>query len=191
MRPRLFAALLALCAALTPAALADTYQFTFNGAFQPNCCGSPGVGPSLTLSFQLSGPPVFYLYDDQYPSYEYTGVTLNGLPGNPQEYALPFTTPGVAYQGFSFVDGNGAVTDFADLNVSAFFITGPDSDPVFQTGLYPTEFELHDGHAVYDGILAVADLTNAGVITPEPSTLALLGTGLAGLATLLRRKPAH
>ncbi len=188
MRPYLLAALLALA----PAAYADTFQFTFDGAFQPNCCGSTGVGPNLTFNFQLSGPPVFFLYDDQYPAYEYLAVQLNGLPRNPKYdlMAGSYSDPLVSYSAFTF-ENNGDVTSFLDISASPILITGPDSDPVYIPGTYSASLELHDGHAVYDGTLAVADLSTPGAATPEPSTFALLGTGLAGLTAILRRRPAR
>ena len=193
MRPRLVTALLALSAALAPStAHADTYQFTFNGVFQANCCGSTGVGPTATFDFQLSGPPVFFLYDDQYPDYEYLDVLIKGLPGNPKYdlMAGAYSDPLVSYSSFTFAN-NGDVTDFLDISSSIALYAGPDSDPVYIPGTYAASTELHDGHAVYDGTLTVADLSSPGTtITPEPSTLTLLATGLIGIATLLRRRIA-
>ena len=59
---------------LAPVARADTFQFSFAGDYQPPVIPGfdpLGGGPTLTLDLQLPGPPTFFLYDGQFPAYQY------------------------------------------------------------------------------------------------------------------------
>lgn len=63
---------------------------------------------------------------------------------------------------------------------------GPSTHPVLTTGKYA--FEMSNSHGDVDGQVTITDLTTRPV--PEPSTLALLTTGVLGLAGTLRRRLA-
>ena len=77
---------------------------------------------------------------------------------------------GSTYIGSSSPRAGGQVTS------SALF-TGTAGAPVFVPGVYTIPV---------DGILTITDQTPT--VTPEPSSLALLGTGVLGVAGLLRRR---
>ena len=67
----------------------------------------------------------------------------------------------------------------AALFSDSTLFTGTVNAPVFIPGVYVTPNE---------GILTITDQTPT--VTPEPPTFLLLGTGLLGLAALLRRRLA-
>ena len=198
MRRSLFAALLvASASALAPIAHADTFQFTYNGVFQPFPPYVTEAPNPLSFSWQLSGPPEFYLYDGMYPDYRYASVAFPGNPFSSEanitlySYATNFPGLGDTEDDITFFSTDGSLYDvygFAGLSVPQGFYTGPPSDPTFLPGTYDAGFEFHD-YTLYNGTLTVTDLSTPIAATPEPAPLLLLGTGLAGVATLLRRRP--
>jgi hypothetical protein len=151
------------------AAHADTYLFSFTGT---------DINNPLTFSFILPSSP----------------IPNNVIFGGSEFDSVPAT-----------IDGNSVTTELL-FGVGGFYIqqegdflidhpstanslfTGPLSAPTFVLGHF-TLGAAGSTRGVSDGILDITDLTPASV--PEPSTLALLGTGIIGLAGTMCRKLQH
>jgi hypothetical protein len=74
----------------------------------------------------------------------------------------------------------------AFLNISGFpaLFTGPVSSPTFLTGTFDGEYQPVVEYPSIPGTLTIEPLTNPTV--PEPSTFALMATGILGAITTLR-----
>ena len=70
------------------------------------------------------------------------------------------------------------------------FTTGPASSPIFIPGTYLNAGLYSDEYSdSFDGTATITDLSAPPTtVTPEPSTLALLGTGVLAAAGALRRR---
>ena len=85
------------------------------------------------------------------------------------------------------ITGTG-LTDFMMANSGANVAgTGYGSGYIMYSGLTDSEFHYSGGGLNQDVIAYTAD---HAAVTPEPGTLGLLGTGLAGLAGLIRKRLA-
>ena len=181
-------AALALCPALAHADLIGTtvagdLNFPFAGStnfldpaqgFFPGGFGN-GFGPNVVIGsdmeFGLGDDVILYAFDFSNSTLHITDTTFQ--PTGETGFVATFTDP--AFNSFRLIDNTlvGLTFSFSG-DVLTLNFTG------FSSQL--------------DGDVGAADVSlfalGATAATPEPSSFVLLGTGLCGLATLLRRKIA-
>ena len=158
----LFALLSAL--ALPAAAHAATFNFTAmgsGGGFSGSgtLVATPGSGGSYTLN-SISGPGVTGL------------VAPNGFFGN-DNLIFPSTPTLVDTHGFAFTDTQGNTSFTVD---------------VFSTGVGTYAAHFLDSDNVSATLPVTFSLSDTTTVTPEPSSLMLMGTGVIGLAGFARRR---
>lgn len=193
--------LLALCAlgaafAATTAAHADTFSITFGGYLANGAAFSTVTGPGQEVTFTTVGTP------------------SNGSVLNPNEYAISDLTgemviSGVTYTIGALESGLGGANELADnfrgvLSPNGFDFAlsttaSPSPNPDYSQFLVEYNATAADytyklcnhNNCTISGTLAGADIydiTTAPAATPEPGSLALLGTSILGGAGLLRRR---
>jgi PEP-CTERM motif len=132
----------------------------------------------------------------------------SGTPGSVIDYSATVTAP-VSNVGNVFLNGDSFVTDVGTLNDSPFFANFPlflapggsftgvifaiDIPGGTAPGPYPGSYTLlgdpNGGSSGFLGtVLFQTNVVSPVTTTPEPSTFALLGTGILGLAGAVRRK---
>ena len=85
-------------------------------------------------------------------------------------------------------DGNGNIVDNYDFFVLSP-IWGPGGfDALISSGQNPGPFQVNDGASAYGEWYAINTTDGSWSVTPEPSSILMLGSGLLGLAGMLRRK---
>ena len=166
MRRVVLLAVLAL--ALPTAALANIIDYSNRGSAALNTAtitGSASAGKTLTMSSELIG----------------IGNTLGSL-------GTVTVTTGVLVGGNgSFTFTGGTITIVSSTNVTLFSGTFTSGTVMVVNGFTNINYfvgGLAGGFQIAKGGVVSGDT----IVTPEPGTLGLLGTGLIGLAGIVRRK---
>ena len=183
-------ALCLLAALASPAALhADTYNFSIVTADTSSTPGS-----SFTVNGTITGPADAYAsgaFDINAITgaaniYTFSGIVNAGTDSQHPATQSGFTFDNVLYTatGANHVDSNGFLLDLSSpLGISLAHV-------YYSTGLNPGyEVDVVDPNDPGDVTpFRIASFDISPSTVPEPSTFALLGTGLLGLTSIARRR---
>lgn len=107
-------------------------------------------------------------------------ITGNGTNGAPSGVIFKGTFMGGAWFLQTHADGTHTYDFMGDVQ-------GTNSSGYFSTGDSVTQLTVSTGKGYFDGIVDLSS-GDTNLVTPEPGSLGLLGTGLIGLAGVVRRK---
>jgi hypothetical protein len=193
--------LLILLAFAVPFAAADTIQLTQNNLGISGSIGTVTLtqqagGVEVTLqansgfSFKLQGGDILFNSSASLSASSISGLTISSCPQNCTPYTANFSFGGPATRAgrtFTYDLSNmhkGTLPNgYVSANTISFLISN-----VTLSQLKPYAFGVHFCTASGTNCGPSTGFGFTGSTVPEPGTLSLLGTGLAGLAGVFRRR---
>jgi len=168
--------------------------FALSGTFWLNQCPHPGCALGSRVDF---GTTKYGLAHPESPFFPANGPgEVSGIK-YPQLFyqgEFTFTGPDVVLPAVADPDPGGAIRIFGPFTftgqLAAFTTESHTGTPVFAERLrgFGTAEVIFDPPSVFEGFATLSDLDYTFTPVPEPSTLVLLGSGLAVVSTRAARK---